>query len=103
MADKELGWEQFLQERGVWDSKREEDDLYLHFLKLRDKMFPAAPAACWPQLFQCLANLEHCFVVGEAMGERLFYLTCVNLTEVIPGPTSNCSIRSQSLSLIPHM
>ena len=89
MADKEPGWERFLQERGVWDSKREQDDLYLRFLKLRDKTFPAAPAACWPQLFQCLANLEDCFVVGEAMGvvhDHPFVFTVQDPTPFVQRP-----------------
>ena len=40
----------------------------MRYLKLHDKTFPAAPAAAWPLLYQCLAQLEDCFVVGEAMG-----------------------------------
>ena len=44
------------------------DDLYLRFLKLSHKTFPAAPKQCSPALYQCLAKLEMCFVAGEAMG-----------------------------------
>ena len=62
------GWQGFLHRWGIWDPQMSHDDLYVRFLKLQDKMFPAAPRAQWPALYQCLAHLEQCFVVGEAMG-----------------------------------
>ena len=57
-----------MKENGIWDDCISADDLYLRFLKLSDKTFPAAPKQCWPALYQCLAKLEMCFVAGEAMG-----------------------------------
>ena len=83
MATKHEGWETFLQEQGVWDSGKMEEELYLRYLKLYDKTFPTAPEEAWPLLFQCLAHLEECFVVGKAMGvvhEHLFMFKVVDPT-----------------------
>ena len=68
MAIKREGWETFLQERGVWDSSKMEDELYLRYLKFYNKTLPAALEDAWPLLFQCLTHLEEWFVVGKAMG-----------------------------------
>ena len=68
MALKREGWQLFLQTQGVWDETKTEDDLYIRYLKLHDKTFPAVPAAAWPLLYQCITQLEDCFIMGEAMG-----------------------------------
>ena len=83
MAVKKEGWQQFLRAQGVWDETKMEDDLYIRYLKLNNQTFPAVPAAARPLLYQCLAQLEDCFVVGEAMGivhERPFVLKVVDPT-----------------------
>ena len=68
MAEKAPGWQDFLCRWGIWDQQKNDDDLYIHYLRFKDKTFPAAPREQCPALFQCLAHLEQCFVVGEAMG-----------------------------------
>ena len=67
----------------MWDNSKTEDELYLRYLKLYDKTFPAAPENAWPLLFQCLSHLEECFMVVKARGvmqEHLFVFVVVDLT-----------------------
>ena len=43
VAEKESGWQDFLRRWGIWDQQKNDDDLYICYLKFKDKTFPAAP------------------------------------------------------------
>ena len=52
VAEKEPGWQDFLRKWGIWDQQKNDEDLYIRYLKFKDKTFPTAPREQWPVLKQ---------------------------------------------------
>ena len=62
---------------------------------MHDKTFPAAPEKAWPLLFQYLAHLKECFVVGkvmEVMHQHPFVFEVVDPTPFTQAPLSGAPV-----------
>ena len=43
VVEKEPGWQDYLCKWGIWDQQKNDKNLYICYLKFKDKTYPAAP------------------------------------------------------------
>ncbi|MEM7475099.1 MAG: hypothetical protein AAF483_08915, partial [Planctomycetota bacterium] len=58
---------------GILDKALDADTAYTRYLKFRGVQFPAVPEGDWHHYFCDLVQLEHCFVIGDALGHVVDY------------------------------